>query len=449
MAVYNIFPSADATLYSRYPLKNTGRDPILEISAKNSQDGLRFLYREGITQNPYYTYDLAANGNQDNSDAFFPDSDIRRALLQFSPADIGKLYTFASQSISGSWQANLKLFLASAQNLSTTYFLEAYAVSQSWAMGTGQFAQTPESRNGVSWTYTGPAYNSTPWAETGSSYDIGYSGSQYFDYMSNKDINMEISDIVGAWFSYPTPVNFSTVYAYLSTESDDILTTEAGDALITSTIGIPNYGLVLKHPDTIEENTSSFVDLKFFSVDTHTIYPPTIEFKWDDSYYYPQGTNYVLNDQITITLANNPGQFKRNQVYKMRTAVRYTYPPRTFSTSSAYLTSLYLSENTTWALQDVKTEEMVVDFDDNYTKLSADSVSNYFTLYTSGLEVNRFYRILIKARIYSTTYGPLSLYDNEQSIYNALSLYGPADLALLPAEEVIYSGQNLVFKIVE
>jgi hypothetical protein len=91
---------------------------------------------------------------------------------------------------------------------------------------------------------------------------------------------------------------------------------------------------------------------------------------------------------------------------------------------------------------------MVVDFDENFTKLSCDSVGNYFTLYTTGLEINRYYRLLVKTSIFSTTYGPLSVYDNEQSIYNALSLYGSADLALLPAEEVVYSGQNLVFKIV-
>jgi len=530
MAVYNIFPSADATLYSRYPLKNTGRDPILEISAKNSQDGLRFLYRDPLTENPYYTYDLAATSNPALD---FSGSDIRRSILQFSPSDITKLYTFASQSsipgtyataavsssfqdraffkltgsiagtffltssttqvdapptyyvVTGStaaltmtaiaakinsltafnitattsttnllmtasvvgvtgnsfnytsasitqtfsggaestiapWQANLKLFLASAQNLSTTYSLDAYAVSQSWTMGTGQYAQVPESQNGVNWIYTGFAYNSPLWTVTGSSYATNFAGSQSFDYMSNKDVNMDVSSIMNGWFS--SSLNLG---------------------------GIPSYGILVKHPNAIEQSTSSFVDLKFFSVDTHTIYPPTIEFKWDDSNYYPQGTNYVLNDQITITLANNPGQFKRNQVYKMRTAVRYTYPPRTFSTSSAYLSSLYLDNDSCWALQDVKTEEMVVDFDSVYTRLSADSVSNYFNIYTSGLEVNRFYRILIKTKIYSTTYGPLSLYDNEQALYNALSLYGPNDLALLPAEEVIYSGQNLVFKIVE
>jgi hypothetical protein len=413
MAVYQIFPSADATVYSRYPLKNTGRDPILEVSVDNSQDGLRYLSRVGITDNPYYTYDLAANSNYSNSDAYFPTESIKRAVLQFSNSDINRLKTYASQSISGSWEANLVMYLASAQNLSTTYSLDIFAVTQSWSMGTGQFAQVPEARNGVSWTYTGDALNSPAWITGGGSWNQSLYSTQSFDYMSNKDINADISPILNAWFSGSTP----------------------------------NYGLIVKHPNAIEQNTSSFVDLKFFSVDTHTIYPPTIQFKWRDDYYYPQGTNYVLDNQITVVLANNPGILKQNEVYKMRTGVRYTYPTRQFTTSSVYLTSLYFSENTYWALQDVKTDEIVIDFDPVYTRLSADSVSNYFTLYTSGLEINRYYRVLIKTSIYSTTYGPLSLYDNQQSLYDALSLYGPNDLALLPAEEVIYTNQNLVFKI--
>jgi len=413
MAVYNIFASADATLYSLYPSKNTGRDPILEVSVNNSQDGVRFLPMNGITQNPYYVYDMAANGNTSTTQALFPTSSIKRAVIQFSQTDINKLYTFASQSISASWQANLQLYLASAQNLSTTYSLEAYALTQSWSMGTGQYAQVPESRNGVCWDNTGPYQQSAAWVTGGGSWNTNYTGSQFFDYMSNKDINMDITDIVAGW--------------------------------ITSSIS--NYGIVVKHPAAVERSTSSFLDLKFFSVDTHTIYPPTIQFKWADATYYPQGANYVLSDQVTVTLMNNPGDLKQGQVYKMRAAARNTYPIRQFTTSSVYLQNLYFSEETYWALEDIKTGERVVDFDSEYTKLSADSVSNYFTLYTSGLEINRYYRILIKTKIYSTTYGPLSLYDNEQSIYNALSLYGVEDLRLLPAEEVIFSGQNLTFKI--
>lgn len=419
MAVYQIFASADATIYSRYPAKNTGRDPILEVSAKNSQDGTRFLYRNPLTDNPYYTYDLAANGNYDTTEFYFPGSDIRRALLQFSPADVAKLEAFASQSISGSWQANLKLYLASAQNLSTTYSLDAYALSQSWAMGTGQFAQVPESRNGVSWAYTGPYQNSPAWADTGSTYITTYSGSQFFDYMSNKDINMNITDVVGAWFAYPLPTNYATPVDNLSTEANEPIVTEDDNNIVASTLGIPNYGLVVKHPDYIENNTSSYVDLKFFSVDTHTIYPPTIEFKWADAVYGPTGSwNVATNDQITIVLANNPGQFRQNQIYKVRTAVRDTYPPRQFTTSSVYLNQLYLPEESYWSLMDYKTDEVIIDFDVNYTKLSADTQSNYFTLYTSGLEVNRFYKLLIKT--------------------------------ILPSgEEVIYTNENLIFKVVE
>ena len=417
MAVYNIFASADATLYSLYPAQNTGRDPILEVSVRNSQVGVGFLDRVPLTQNPYYSYELSQNSNYTDTQYFFPTTDIRRSILQFSPSDVSTLYSFASQSVSGTWSASLQLFLADASNLSTTYSLEAYAVTTSWSMGTGMYTNTPPVTNGVSWTYTGASGSSAPWITPGGAYTTSLTGSQSFNYMSNKDINMDVTDVVNAWFSGSTN-NF--------------------------------YSLLVKHPNSVEQNTGSFVELKYFSVDTHTIYPPTIQFKWNDAYYYPAANaNYVLNDGITVTLANNPGQFKQNQVYKMRTAVRNTYPPRQFSTQSVYLNALYLSQQSCWALQDVKTEEMIVNFDPVFTALSADSVSNYFTLYTSGLEVNRFYRILIKTNIYSTTYGPLSTYDSEQSIYNALSLYGSADLALLPAETVIYSGENLVFKIIE
>ena len=415
MAVYQIFASADATIYSHYPIKNTCRDEVLEVSVKNSQDGVAFYNKQQLlTQNPYYTYDLAANDNYSTTDELFPESDIRRAVLQFSNTDITKLKTFASQSVSGSYEANLKLSLAFAQNLNTTYSLQAYALTQSWTMGTGRFAQVPQSTNGVSWLYTGPSASSAAWTTGGGSWNTALTGSQYFDYMANKDVNMDITTIMNSWF----------------------------------TGSVKNRGLIIKQPTVVENDPNAFLDLKFFSVDTHTIYPPTIQFKWNDSYYYPQGSNFVLSDQITLVLANNPGEFTQGNTFKFRTGVRYTYPQRSFSTQSIYLNQLYLSENSCWALQDVKTNEMIIDFDSTYTKLSADSVSNYFYMYMNGLEVNRYYRILVKTSIYQTTFGPLALYNNDQSIYDALSLYAAEDLALLPAEEIILTGQNLVFKVV-
>lgn len=445
MAVYKIFPSADATIYSAYPAKNAGRDEVLEVSAKNSRDSLRFTDRSLLDESPFYTYDLAVSDNYTIPSFVAALPDVRRSLLQFSNEDINRIKTFASQSISGSWEAALKLNLAFAQNLNTTYSLEAYAVSQSWSMGTGKYVTTPEIRNGVCWMNTGPYQTSPLWntipftplnwetalatweevfttwewdpaptlASGGGSWHISLAASQSFDYMSNKDVNMNITSVVGAWLN--------------------------GSAA--------NYGIIVKHPQEIEEDQNSFIDLKFFSVDTHTIYPPCIELRWDDAHYYPVGTNYVLGNQFTATIANNPGTFKQGSVYKFRTSVRDTYPTRQFTTSSIYLKAKYLSQDSYWALQDVKTNEMIIDFDEKYTKLSADNVSNYFYMYMNGLEPERFYRILLKTKVYSTTYGPLSIYDNEQSLYDALSLYSAEDLALLPAEEIIVDN-NLIFKVI-
>jgi hypothetical protein len=39
---------------------------------------------------------------------------------------------------------------------------------------------------------------------------------------------------------------------------------------------------------------------------------------------------------------------------------------------------------------------MVIDFDLNYTKISCDNNSNYFTIYMDGLEPERYYQILYK-----------------------------------------------------
>ena len=42
------------------------------------------------------------------------------------------------------------------------------------------------------------------------------------------------------------------------------------------------------------------------------------------------------------------------------------------------------------------TNEFVINFDDTYTKISADTKSNYFTLYMNGLEPERYYKLLFK-----------------------------------------------------
>jgi hypothetical protein len=130
-------------------------------------------------------------------------------------------------------------------------------------------------------------------------------------------------------------------------------------------------------------------------MDTHTIYPPQLEFRWNDSLYSTTLTQLTTSDFIPV-ISNNKSEFEENSTYVFRIKSRDRYPARSFSTSSVYLNPKALPSTTYWALKDAKTEEIVIDFDTIYTKVSCDNTSNYFKLYMNGLEPERYYQILIK-----------------------------------------------------
>jgi hypothetical protein len=367
MAVYKIFPNKDATLYSRYAYRNAGRDAILEVSAKNSLDYLRSNIGQ-IEKSPYFNYDfsyIANNALLNNA----PNEDIRRAIISFSDTDIAYVKTLNSSS----FRADLRLYLAFAQNLSLNYTLNCYPLSQSWDMGTGTFNDWPETENGVGWQYSGQAGTTAAWNSAygtmnylfvtgGGTWNSNISSSQSFQYTSPKDVYMNITSMVSQWFS-----------------------------------GSINYGLIVKHTSSIEMMTSSYIDLKFFSMDTHTIYPPCIDFKWDDSSFVTSSAiPFLLDSNFIIACENNRSTYKENAIYNFRFKAKDKYPVRQFSTSSIYLNWKYLSSSSYWAIQDYKTKEYIVDFDSSYTKLSADTNGNYFKVYMNGLQPERYYKIVIK-----------------------------------------------------
>jgi hypothetical protein len=352
MAVYKIFPNKDATIYSIDPQVNAGRDEILEISVKNNVSVAQISENVGFT-------------GVDN---------IRRSLISFSDIDIDILKNFNTSSFT----ANLRMFLASAENLSQNYEIECYPVSQDWIMGTGKFLDYPPVKNGVCWTSTGPVSDSPLWDSSfgteeylytrgGGTWNSNYKVSQSFDYISNKDININTTTILNQWFSG----------------------------------SINNYGFIVKYPSSIELNTGSFIDLKFFSIDTHTIYPPCLEYKWND-YSFDTGSNnngFITTDNFVINIGNNLGEFKKDTKYNFNIKARDKFPTRQFTTSSVYLNWKYLPTSSYWGIQDLKTTEMIVDFDEEYTKISANTDGNYFTVYMNGLQPERTYKLLIKADI--------------------------------------------------
>ena len=97
-----------------------------------------------------------------------------------------------------------------------------------------------------------------------------------------------------------------------------------------------------------------------------------------------------------MTLDENPGVFYEDSINRFRVNCRPKYPVRTYQTQSGYTKNFLLPSSSYYAIKDLDTNEYVVDFDETYTKISADPQSSYFTVYMNGLEPERQYQILVK-----------------------------------------------------
>jgi len=345
MAVYKIFPSKDASIYSYYPTKNSGLDEILDISLYNS---------------------------------LINTAEVSRALLAFSNTEITDI--LSNKIGSSNYKAYLKLYLANASEIPLDYTLYCHPISGSWDMGIGRTANIPSTTNGVSWKYRNTL-----------------SGSVFTSSVANATSIYNGTNIGGG--SWWTGSNLIATQSFNYTTNKDI------ELDITNAISSSYYqnGFIIKHSSSLEFSTSSIFELKYFSTDTHTIYPPCLEFRWDNFSYSTGSLTTVQSDTIFISLSNNKGEFQEDSVNRFRINVRDKYPIRTFQTSSLYLSNKLLPTSSYYAIKDIKTEEFVIDFDTTFTKLSADPTGNYFDLYMNGLQPERYYSILIKSIINGST----------------------------------------------
>lgn len=358
MAVYKIFPEKDSTIYSEFPSMNTGLDEIIEAST----------FYNSISP------------------------EVSRYLIKFSQTEIEDLIDNKVQN--SNFQVNLKNFIANITGINTDTTLEVYPVSGSWNMGTGRYSVNPQVKNGVSWTYrlsegegdwptsfgsyVTASYQASnigggTWY-TGSDLGLGVTQSQVLSYSSDKDLDVNVTNTILTWYSASNSLG-----------------------------GFINDGFIVKQSNADEfiADQNYVTTVKYFSVDTHTIYPPQLEFKWDDfTFNTGSSTNTIINtSRMVASLDNNEGTYRRGSVEKIRVNSRPQFPQRVFQTSSVYTTNYYLPTASYYAVKDLDTNEFVIDFDETYTKISADSESSYFTLYMNGLEPERYYQILIKTNI--------------------------------------------------
>ena len=350
MAIYKIFPEKSATLYSFYPTVNTGLDEILEIST-------------------YYSI----NGTDE----------VSRSVIKFPSAQINEI--LAREVGNNNFDVYLKLYLANASSIPLNYTLYTHPLASNWNMGTGRLGNAPITTDGVSWKYTDQDSGSRwfnngifPSQTTGSYVSsssatagggLWYSGSIYeasqsFTNSTSKDIELKVSNTVKAWYSG----------------------------------SIPNHGFILKHSSSIEFTSQSKFETKYFSGNTHTIYPPCLEIRWND-FSYTSSLTQVTSSTFVASLGNNKGEYQQDSTQRFRVNVRDQFPSRSFSTTSLYLNNKALPTSSYWSIKDLDTEEIVVDYDRTYTKISCDSQGNYFDVYMNGLEPERYYKLLFKTEL--------------------------------------------------
>ena len=346
MAIYKISPTKDTTLYSEYLSMNTGLDAILEAS--------NVLDIAGIPV-------------------------VSRYLIEFDTPEIEDVIT--NKIAGSSFDVFLRNHISTAQGINADIDLEIFAVAQSWNNGTGHYLDSPIVTDGASWSYR-DSLSGSAWTMTGSFGGYGYGGDYDSTYTSFGG---------GAWFTSSALIPQITESFGLRSNKDlELNVKELVNLWYNGSI--PNYGFLTKLSSSFEFHTSSSVQpvLKYYSVDTNTIYPPQLEFRWRDySQYEP--LNIVTTTQLKLSLDDNPGEFHPSSINRFYINVSPLYPTRTYKTSSLFTDTNHLPTSSFYAVKDLSTNEFVINFDDQYTQISSDERGNYFDIYMSGLEPERYY----------------------------------------------------------
>ena len=234
---YFVTASKDASIYLQQPTQNTGLDEILEISKT------------------YY-------GNL---------KDISRSLIKFDTNAISSSIVSGEITMSS---AELILNECDVDEIPIDYTLYAYPVSQSWDMGIGtRFDNISvdgcswETRTTENWLGSGFATGTSgSFNGKGGTWYTGSASSQSFSYQSN-NIEMDVLTSLNSWISG----------------------------------SIPNEGWIIKHDSSLENNTTDYGQLKFFSKETNTIYQPKLRIGWDDSSFSTGSLSALTADDIHIT----------------------------------------------------------------------------------------------------------------------------------------------------
>ena len=383
---YFEYPKIDTTIYegSVTSSVNTGLDQILEINKNMNSAGTTI--------------------------------DVSRVLIQFD-------YSYISSSVqSGIIPSDAKYYLnlydASSEELAVEQTLFAYMISGSWNGGTGTKDRDPTISDGASWKYRDNDTTKTQWVSGSdtqggtwytSSLNSGFNVSASFDLVyETKDIRMDVTSLVkNHIYSGSTFPNYGFIL-----KRENVPTSQSLHSIFDPTLAT----------GSAEHDTSHQGNLKFFSRETNTIFPPKLEVEWDDSSWNTGSLSALSStdlDRLKIYFQNLKPEYKEKSKVKFRVVGRELYPTRGFDTTPAALTVKYLpsgsrtlQQGAYYSVKDAETEDVIIPFSTG-SIISCDSTSNYFNLWMDGFQPERFYRFEIKVVSGSGAEQTSMIYDDE------------------------------------
>jgi len=179
------------------------------------------------------------------------------------------------------------------------------------------------------------------------------------------------------------------------------VTTSTSTLAISSSVSSSLVETTVNH--TLQSGEAE--DLKFFSRQTNTIYSPKLELRWDD---HLPATGSNTGSLTPLDLSGQSENFlyqlhkresyKETETVKFRFGARKRYIDKSFTTSIQSVSGSYLAEGSaSYSIIDMATNEDVIPFS-QYTTMSCDPISPYFTQDLNTFEPNRAYKVLVKVK---------------------------------------------------
>lgn len=361
-----LYPTKDSTIYEYYPTLNTGTDAILEIAKTNTA-----------------TTDVSGNVTTNSYNS--------RILASFDYSVLNNLAPLGYTASAAEY--SLKLFAVQQHDLPVNYTLEVDMAYYSWSMGIGQYAFVPYLTDGVSWQYTEGQTEGTLWS-SGGTYPAGATGS--FTYNEGG----------GVWHITPTA---STIFPYNTLQDTNIDITDLVKLHIDSASQYPNYGFIIRRPNSEEKSSADAASLQFYSIDTRTIYLPALLVKWVDSKIVTGSVAVNSNTDPVVYFKNLKDVYTTNEIVLLNVIARPKYPVKTFTTSSGYSVEYLLPESSSYSIEDLHTKEIVINHDYDYTRISNDTGS-YFAFNMASLQPERWYKFTIKSKFADNN---IKIFDNK------------------------------------